>query len=519
MGFLNANRMPLRRHESILVFYPRLPVYHPQFTAGRPYRYRAGREKAAGVYKKTRVIGTENPGRRYPTSILEFPRETNGNGVKRLFHPTQKPVALFEWIVRSYTEPGAIVLDNCIGSGTTAVACIASSRHFIGIEKDPVFAARGRRANCQGAGGAPLSSITLPTFERASAPGPTMRAMKKLKRELAHVGMFGQDGSGVRVTKEDLAEVAGTFDGFSPVTLGHELADWMPKFGTVTKVELANEGASLVGEMEINDVLSDAVDEKFYEHLSVGIPRRASDRKRYLHHVGFLGAVPPKIRDLKVFADLGVLCYSDADRADIFADEPPAVPQPGNAPEDIAAALQRIADKGRAGWPLQDALKALGELATMASEMLLSGAAIPDSLRKEMQNFADQLTSAAGKAGKEENVGAQEENERLKKELADSRAVILTGAKEGIKTAMKGRIPAAKQGLVLELADRLVDAETIELADEADPTKKEQVSGLEVLRRVLESIPMPVTPGRESFADDGAGGKDKKPVAVSFNKA
>lgn len=142
VGFLNANRMPLRRHESILVFYPRLPVYHPQFTTGRPYRSKAGGEKAAGVYKRTRNIPTNNPGRRYPTSVLEFPRETNGGGVRRLFHPTQKPVALFEWVVRSYTESGAVVLDNCIGSGTTALACIASSRHFIGIEKDPVFAAR-----------------------------------------------------------------------------------------------------------------------------------------------------------------------------------------------------------------------------------------------------------------------------------------------------------------------------------------------------------------------------------------
>ncbi|HOX30908.1 MAG TPA: hypothetical protein PLB91_01185 [Spirochaetales bacterium] len=339
--------------------------------------------------------------------------------------------------------------------------------------------------------------------------------MKKLKRELAHVGMFGQDGSGVRVTKEDLAEVAATFDGQSPVTLGHELADWMPKFGDVTKVELAEGGESLVGEMEINDVLADAVDEKFYGHLSVGIPRRASDRKRYLHHVGFLGAVPPKIRDLKVFADLGVLCFGEADRAAIFADEQPAAPQVGNRPEDVAAALQRIADKGRAGWPLKDALKALGELTTMASEMLLSGAAIPDSLRTEMQNFADQLTSAAGKTGKEEDVGAQEENERLKKELADSKAVVLSNAKEGIKAAMKGRIPVVRQGLVLELADRLVDAETIELADEADPTKKEKVSGLEVLRRVLEAIPLPVTEGREVFADEGA---DKKPLDLSaFN--
>lgn len=141
VGYLNANRMPLRRHESILVFYPKLPVYHPQFSAGRPYHRKGGESKRGGVYRATKVLEATNPGRRHPTSILEFPRETNG-GKKRLYHPTQKPVALFEFLVNSYTEPGAVVLDNCIGAGTTALACIATSRHFIGIEKDPLFAAR-----------------------------------------------------------------------------------------------------------------------------------------------------------------------------------------------------------------------------------------------------------------------------------------------------------------------------------------------------------------------------------------
>jgi DNA modification methylase len=92
------------------------------------------------VYRTIKTIGLDNPGRRHPTSILVFPREMNGwNGKKRLFHPTQKPVALFEFIVRSYTDPGAVVLDNCMGSGTTALACIASGRHYIGIEKDPGY--------------------------------------------------------------------------------------------------------------------------------------------------------------------------------------------------------------------------------------------------------------------------------------------------------------------------------------------------------------------------------------------
>ncbi|OHD27282.1 MAG: hypothetical protein A2Y38_19355 [Spirochaetes bacterium GWB1_59_5] len=139
VGFLNANRMPLRRHEFALVFYRRLPVYNPQFGAGRPYHAKGGGMKAKGVYKPIQIIATDNDGRRYPTSVLRFPREMNSAKSKKLFHPTQKPFALFEYFVRTYTNPGAVVLDSCLGSGTTALACVANNRHFIGIEKDPDF--------------------------------------------------------------------------------------------------------------------------------------------------------------------------------------------------------------------------------------------------------------------------------------------------------------------------------------------------------------------------------------------
>ncbi len=331
--------------------------------------------------------------------------------------------------------------------------------------------------------------------------------MKTIKRELAHVGMFGQDGSGVRVTKQDLAEVAETFDGVGPITLGHELADWMPKFGDVKKVELSADGTSLSGELDINDVLADAVDEKFYDHISVGLPRRASDRKRYLHHVAFLGAAPPKIRDLKIFADLGVLNFGDEKIVDCFADDQPAAPA---ATDDIAMAIRRIADKGRAAWPLEETVKALSELTSLATEMIIGGAEIPAALKEQMQTFADQLKHTAGETGKEEDVQVKEENDNLKKELADLKASGLAAAKDGIKVAMEGRIPKAKHGLVLELADRLGDAETIELSDEAGA--KEKVSSIEVLRRVLESIPKPVAEGREDFGDQL---DDGKPLDVS----
>jgi site-specific DNA-methyltransferase (adenine-specific) len=141
VGFLNANRMPLRRHESVLVFYEKLPNYHPQYSEGLPYKSKSRGIKKAGVYKETQSVPIDNPGRRYPTSILEFPREMNSHAHRDLFHPTQKPIALFKYLISTFTDPGDMVLDNCIGAGTTALACIETDRHFIGIELDPVFAA------------------------------------------------------------------------------------------------------------------------------------------------------------------------------------------------------------------------------------------------------------------------------------------------------------------------------------------------------------------------------------------
>jgi hypothetical protein len=346
--------------------------------------------------------------------------------------------------------------------------------------------------------------------------------MKTIKRELAHVGMFGPDG--VTITRKHLEDCAQTFDGKCPATLGHRLADWMPKFGNVKAVELQNDGDSLVGDVEVNDLLADAVDAKFYEDVSVGIQKRKSDGKYYLHHLAFLGAVPPKIRDLKVFDDLGVVHCGEDEDVIMFASSPADPDQAAVAPDEISKALQRIADKGRSGWPLHDALEALEELTAWATEMLLSGAKIPDSLREQVQAFADQITQA-GEAGKEENVLQMKEEleaanaklEANKKELADAKATILASVKETLRSAMKGRIPVAKQNLVLALADQLVDVGPIDLADTEDATKTTKTSALEILRRVLESIPLPVVEGREDLGDLPA--EDAKRATIPFEKA
>ena len=128
-GYLNAKKMPLKKHENILVFYKKLPTYNPQFTKGAPYRKTSGGVSTCSCYGKHHTVSNTNDGFRYPLSIQRFNKD-------RGLHPTQKPVSLFEYLIKTYTNEGETILDNCIGSGTTAIAAINTNRNYIGIEKD-----------------------------------------------------------------------------------------------------------------------------------------------------------------------------------------------------------------------------------------------------------------------------------------------------------------------------------------------------------------------------------------------
>ena len=135
-GFLNANRMPLRQHELILVFYGRLPTYNPQKTDGHPPVHAFTKHTSDGTNYGATQVGITGGGQttRHPTSVLDFP-VVNNDSVEKV-HPTQKPVELLEWLIRTYTNEGETVLDNCMGSGSTGVACVNTRRNFIGIELD-----------------------------------------------------------------------------------------------------------------------------------------------------------------------------------------------------------------------------------------------------------------------------------------------------------------------------------------------------------------------------------------------
>src|SRR5690606_6157566 len=136
-GFLDAKRRPLKCHEDVVVFCKKQTTYNPQKWKGEKthgYKTDARNTKSvyAGDYKRLPV---DDSGMKYPRSVVKFGKSSSS---ERL-HPTQKPVALMEYLIRTYTNEGETVLDNCMGSGTTGVAALRTGRRFVGIEREPNY--------------------------------------------------------------------------------------------------------------------------------------------------------------------------------------------------------------------------------------------------------------------------------------------------------------------------------------------------------------------------------------------
>lgn len=144
VGFLNAKKMPLRKHENILVFSRNKPTYNPQFTQGKPY-IRQMRVKHGEVYGVNNSCSTENSGYRYPVSVLNVKQPTNCS-VK---HPTNKPVDLLEWLIKTYTNTGETVLDPFMGCGPCGVAAVRNGRRFIGCETNKGYFDGAKVRICQ----------------------------------------------------------------------------------------------------------------------------------------------------------------------------------------------------------------------------------------------------------------------------------------------------------------------------------------------------------------------------------
>ncbi len=139
-GHLKAKRMPLRKHEDIVVFYDRQPAYNPQMRPCLPSERNHTRRDVESFtnrcYGNMKAVPVRIADDKYPTSVLHFPKE-HRKGC--FYHPTQKPVALIEYLIKTYSNPGDLILDNAMGSGTTAVAAVNTGRHFIGYEIVPEY--------------------------------------------------------------------------------------------------------------------------------------------------------------------------------------------------------------------------------------------------------------------------------------------------------------------------------------------------------------------------------------------
>jgi site-specific DNA-methyltransferase (adenine-specific) len=136
-GHLNAKRMPMKAHENVLVFYDKLPTYNPQKTFGhKPVNSYTKHQDDGTNYGRTKV-GVSGGGstERYPRSVQVFPTDKQ----KQALHPTQKPVALLEYLIRTYSNEGDTILDNAMGSGSTGAAALNTGRSFIGMELDPNY--------------------------------------------------------------------------------------------------------------------------------------------------------------------------------------------------------------------------------------------------------------------------------------------------------------------------------------------------------------------------------------------
>lgn len=144
-GVLNAKKMPLRTHEQILFFYKNLPTYNPIKT---PAKHKCGvkfhRVNSTNYRTTEKIVEYKDKDMRYPTSVVDITGVVNSSKEK-VKHPTQKPIKLMEWLVKTYTNKNETVLDNTMGSGTTAIACMNTNRNFIGIELDEHYFAIAKK--------------------------------------------------------------------------------------------------------------------------------------------------------------------------------------------------------------------------------------------------------------------------------------------------------------------------------------------------------------------------------------
>lgn len=364
---------------------------------------------------------------------------------------------------------------------------------------------------------------------------------KIIELELARTGLWGSTESATPLTLQDLQEVVETFTPDVPVTLGHQLADWMPAFGWVREVWIGINGDVLHGKVELSDTLADAYDNGLYRKWSIGIKRRP-DGKMYLHHLAFLGSVPPKVKGLEAIikaSDVDDRWVNMADneltiKSFAKTDWPIADP---DTEWDAEKAKSRIMDKYGA--------ETLAECC--AAVILQDGEKYPQALSRYKFPFCDvvngkvQIIPKAVSAGIAYLNGARgvevdkklaevvrpvldslraliekkKQKEKKEKEMADLEKILEEKEKEiqrfhemireqkrkELFNAASGKLPKGQVPLLRALADSLPVTE-LEFSDENGETKR--ATAIDVLVEIFRAIPMPVEP----FKTDGSSMSD-----------
>ena len=135
-NFLNAKKQPLRKYEEVAIFYKKPPTYNPQMKQGEAYNKGIRKDQLTGSYGDFKPVEVKSDGLRYPNDVLYF-KTAESEG--KVIHPTQKPISLCEYFINTYSNECETVLDNCMGSGSTAIACINTNRKYIGFELDSTY--------------------------------------------------------------------------------------------------------------------------------------------------------------------------------------------------------------------------------------------------------------------------------------------------------------------------------------------------------------------------------------------
>ena len=297
--------------------------------------------------------------------------------------------------------------------------------------------------------------------------------MKTRKRELARVGVFGSKENPLIVNEKDLQEIAETFPqiGTAPVKLGSHWAEGRPRLASVVSVEYDPKTQTLAGEVEEQDVLSEAVDQGYYPEVSIGAKARASDGKMYLHHLAYLGDEPPAVRNL----------YTDM-------------------AEDL-----HNAEKGVAASDTDTQGRLFSLPSPKAPRLYLSDTPIPEPPQPQEPSAG---TTAAETINKEvtmtpEEISAlQAENQRLKIEsdkkdklLSDSAAERIKSEKAQLKKAAEGKVTVPQMEQLMELADTFSSGKEIRLSD------TEKTSPILALARIFETLPEKVGTGPLNLSD------------------